>query len=124
MADRVTLVDTKRVAQLTGDRDPQDWPMMNVTGGWNVVGVDEGPTAEHNGKLFIFFGDVATSANGDHHPLGWNFILPNDMQGAIDITGQRDWRFCAKCHGLFYAPGQCQRELLHRQAIGIRTQAA
>src|SRR5712691_6186210 len=105
VADRVTLVDTKRIAQLTGDRDPQDWPMMNVTGAWDVMGVDEGPTTEHDGRLYIFFGDVATSDNGGHHQLGWNFILPNNMQGATDKTGQPDWRFCGQCNGLFYAPG-------------------
>src|SRR5262249_47682202 len=93
VADRVALVETRRICQLTGDRDPQDWPMMNLTAAWNVIGVDEGPTTEHDGRLYIFFGDVAVSDNGGHHQLGWNFILPNNMQGATDSTGQPDWRF-------------------------------
>ncbi|MFG3223941.1 hypothetical protein ACGF07_04035 [Kitasatospora sp. NPDC048194] len=104
MPDHITLVDTKRLAQLTGDRDPQDWPMMNLTSGWNVVGVDEGPTTEHEGRLYVYFGDVATSDNGGHHTIGWNFVLPNKTQGADDTTGQPDWRFCARCNGLFWAP--------------------
>ncbi|MEU9048486.1 MULTISPECIES: phosphodiester glycosidase family protein [unclassified Kitasatospora] len=104
MPDHMTLLDTKRLAQLTGDRDPQDWPMMNLTGGWNVVGVDEGPTAEHEGRLYVYFGDVATSDDGGHHPIGWNFVLPNKTQGANDTTGQPDWRFCVRCNGLFRAP--------------------
>lgn len=39
---------------------------------------------------------------GRHQPLGWNFYLPNDQQGATDATGQKDWRFCLNCHGLFF----------------------
>jgi hypothetical protein len=41
---------------------------------------------------------------GAHDPIGWNFFLPNDHQGATNATGQKDWRFCAKCHTLFWAP--------------------
>jgi hypothetical protein len=40
----------------------------------------------------------------EHDPEGWNFILPNNMQGATEATGQPDWRYCAKCNGLFFAP--------------------
>jgi hypothetical protein len=35
---------------------------------------------------------------------GWNVVLPNGHQDATDATGQRDWRPCDRCAGLFYAP--------------------
>jgi len=41
-------------------------------------------------------------AGGTHNPMGWTFVLPNNVQGATDATGQADWRFCAYCNGLFY----------------------
>ena len=41
-------------------------------------------------------------AGGTHHPDGWNFVLPNDHQGATDATGQPDWHYCHYCTGLFY----------------------
>jgi hypothetical protein len=44
-------------------------------------------------------------AGGPHASIGWNFVLPNDHQGATESTGQKDWRPCGRCHGLFYAPG-------------------
>lgn len=43
-------------------------------------------------------------AGGTHSPLGWVFVVPNDHQLATDATGQRDWRFCDKCAGMFHAP--------------------
>ncbi len=45
----------------------------------------------------------ACPSGGQHVPVGWNFCLPNDQQGATDATGQRDWRFCVNCNGLFWA---------------------
>jgi hypothetical protein len=44
----------------------------------------------------------ACPAGGAHHPIGWTFVLPNNMQGATNATGQRDWHYCAYCKGLFY----------------------
>jgi hypothetical protein len=41
-------------------------------------------------------------AGGSHDPMGWNFVLPNNMQGATSSTGQGDWRYCAHCKGLFF----------------------
>jgi len=94
------------------------------------MGADLGANTEYDdGRLYFFFGDVAVeqdrfhpffsdNANnsdfvawtddktilkhGGHLAQGWNFFLPNDHQGATDTTGQKDWRFCPKCHGLFW----------------------
>jgi hypothetical protein len=44
----------------------------------------------------------ACPAGGKHEPRGWNFYLPNTEQGATDQTGQKDWRFCVRCQGLFF----------------------
>ena len=41
-------------------------------------------------------------AGGTHNPVGWTFVLPNNMQGATTATGQADWRYCAYCKGLFF----------------------
>jgi hypothetical protein len=55
-----TVVEVARIAQLTGDRDPEDpnRPILNPTGAWGVPGVDLGASTEHDGRLFFFFGDV------------------------------------------------------------------
>lgn len=50
-------------------------------------------------------GDVTGSvcpAGGTHAHAGWNFSLPNDHQGGSETTGQSKWRYCAKCHSLFW----------------------
>ena len=123
-----TVLSTIRIGQLTGPEGPdtidlQGWPLLHDTKKWGVVGVDLGANTVHNGKLFFFFGDVWTDGrqpgnadlvawtddkailrHGGHFSLGWNFILPNTQQGAPLTSGQPDWRFCGKCHGLFWAP--------------------
>jgi hypothetical protein len=112
--------------------DAMGWPLLNETGRWGVMGADLGANTEYgDGRLYFFFGDVAVEQDS-HHPFfsynpnnsdfvawtddktilqhgghlaqGWNFFLPNDHQGATDTTGQKDWRFCVKCAGLFWAP--------------------
>jgi hypothetical protein len=104
MADLIENLSTQRVGQLTGSRDPQGRLLMNVTSPWTVEGVDLGANTEHNGRLYFFFGDVATTENGEHRWDGWNFFLPNDRQGATEAAGQPDWRFCSRCRSLFWAP--------------------
>jgi hypothetical protein len=54
------VLETTRVAQLTGDRDPENLPIINPTKNWGVAGVDLGANTEHDGKLCFFFGDVVT----------------------------------------------------------------
>jgi hypothetical protein len=34
-----------------------------------------------------------------HDAIGYNFVLPHDFPGT---AGQPDWRYCGKCHGLFF----------------------
>jgi hypothetical protein len=50
--------------------------------------------------------DVSSSVcprdGGRHLPQGWDFVLPNDQQGATPATGQADWRYCANCKSLFW----------------------
>jgi hypothetical protein len=105
MVDRVESLGTERIGQLTGSRDPEGRLLLNVTNPWTAEGVDLGANTEHNGRLYFFFGDVATTDNGEHRWQGWEFFLPNDHQGATETTGQPDWRFCGRCHALFWAPG-------------------
>ncbi len=139
------LLGTARIGQLTGSTSPSDppwpdpidaqgWPLLNETGKWGVNGVDLGANTEHDdGRLYFFFGDVAIDKNpdfiawtddrsvlrhGGHLAIGWNFFIPNDHQGAVDTTGQRRWRFCLKCGGMFWAPdnvpaGVCPKNGAH-----------
>jgi hypothetical protein len=126
------LISTNRVGQITGstslDRttwpdpvDPMGWPLLTNTGRWQGIGADLGANTDHNGRLYIFFGDTATDQrpedppvnsdmvawtdetkvlrHGGHLPIGWNFVLPFEPTG---IPGQPDWRFCLKCHSLFF----------------------
>jgi hypothetical protein len=73
-----TVLVTERLGQLTGNADPQDLPHINNTdaGKWQgagVGGVDLGANTEHNGRLYIFFGDTVPG-NGDQpgppNPVG------------------------------------------------------
>jgi hypothetical protein len=67
--------DTVRVAQLTGVKWPVDpehpIPTRNPMRGWGGNGVDLGANAEHDNKLFFFFGDVTLAegvySNDDLH---------------------------------------------------------
>ena len=58
------IVRTKWVGRLTGSADPSGLPVLNATDrvqewhGAGVEGVDLGANTEHNGRLYIFFGDV------------------------------------------------------------------
>ena len=123
--------------------DPQGWPLLNDTGVWGAAGLDLGANTEHSdGRLYFFFGDTATTSHssnkqnsdmvawthqadvlwhGGHLAVGWIFGLPFE---STDVQGQPDWRFCGKCHGLFWDgdrnfKGVCSRGGAHA-AIGLR----
>jgi hypothetical protein len=88
-----------------------------------VAGVDLGANTEHSeSRLYFFFGDVATS-RGSHNLLNTDLVTGPTTErycgmaaispragssscprGRRPATGQPDWRFCGKCHGLFFAP--------------------
>jgi hypothetical protein len=67
----VEVLSTVRIGQLTGSTrsqeprwirsvDPVQWPLLNETGRWGVMGLDLGANTEHSDKkLYFFFGDVA-----------------------------------------------------------------
>jgi hypothetical protein len=55
---KLRVIRTDRVAQLTGDVDPEGLPVPNRTSRWGVRGVDLGANTEHAGKVYFFFGDV------------------------------------------------------------------
>lgn len=69
----IEVLSVNRIGQITGTTgpnrpllvDPVGNPLLTDTGRRNVIGVDEGATAEHsdNGPYF-FFGDVATNLSG------------------------------------------------------------
>jgi hypothetical protein len=49
---------TTRLAQLTGSYDPEFLTHFTSTDAWGVDGTDLGANTVHDGKTFIFFGDV------------------------------------------------------------------
>jgi len=51
---------TERLAQLTGDYDPEDLPHLNSTGEWGFAGTDLGASAIYDDATFIFLGDAIT----------------------------------------------------------------
>ena len=139
------LLSTVRVGQLTGSVggdwkqpvDAEGWPLLTNTTDWGVVGVDLGATAEHSGRLYIFFGDVATNqrpgdprlntdmvawtdddrvvGHGGHLPVGLEFVLPFEPTA---IVGQPQWRYCLSCASLFWDgdpsfKGVCPRGGIH-----------
>lgn len=127
MAVRFEPVSSRRIGQITGVVDPQRFPLLTVTDMWGVIGVDLGVSVEHDGRLYIFFGDGAVAdfdrqrnntdlvawstdwevleRGGHRASIGsWQFFLPNLEQGADPAKGQPDWRFCGKCNSLFWAP--------------------
>lgn len=148
---RIDWLGTVRVGQLTGSVgptwqrpvDPEGWPLLTDTTAWGVVGVDLGAPAEHgDGRLYIFFGDVATNQrpgdpplnsdlvawtdersvvrHGGHLPIGWEFVLPFKPTA---IGGQDEWRYCLKCAALFWNgdprfKGVCARGGAH-DAFGV-----
>ena len=96
--------------------DAEQWPLLTDTGKWGAAGADLGANTEHNGRTYIFFGDVATSRgsgipinadmvawiddqdvlfHGGHLALGWNFILPfqpTSVQGQTGLAILRKMR--------------------------------
>jgi hypothetical protein len=116
---RPTLLGTARCGPLTGQTDPDYKLLFNHTAKWGMGGVDLGANTEHtDGRLYIFFGDVVSDGVygdrprdadavawidapklGGHEAAGFDFVLPHD---ATPIEGQSEWRFCVKCHGLYY----------------------
>jgi hypothetical protein len=116
---RPALLGTSRCGQLTGKKDPDHKPLFNQTLSWGMGGVDLGANTEHtDGRLYIFFGDVVPDGPhdalprdadavawidaaklGGHEAAGFDFVLPH---GADPGQGQSEWRFCVKCHGLYY----------------------
>ena len=79
MSRSIEVLGTIRVGQLTGTTDldepepnqkwtllvdAEHWPLLTDTGRWDAIGVDLGAATEHNGRLYIFFGDVATKHSG------------------------------------------------------------
>ena len=56
---------TQRMCQLTGNFDPERLPHINCTGQWGIEGTDMGVPVEHQGKLYILFGDVPSADDAD-----------------------------------------------------------
>ncbi len=60
---------TRRIAQMTGDADPEGLVHYNYTGQWGVQGVDLGASTVHGDRTYIFFGDVPRGAEMLARPI-------------------------------------------------------
>jgi len=65
---------TTRLAQLTGNYDPEFLTHFASTDVWGVDGVDLGANTVHDGKTFIFFGDVPLQAGRTWPPYNSDFV--------------------------------------------------
>src|SRR5262245_44798226 len=52
---------TQRLAQLTGDYDPDHLPHFNVTSSYCCLGLDLGANTIHDDATFVYYGDVVTA---------------------------------------------------------------
>ena len=71
---------TQRLAQLTGNYDPDGLPHVNFTGAWGCLGVDLGANTIHDDATFVYFGDVVT-------PGALSNLYNTDMIAFIDHVG-------------------------------------
>jgi Domain of unknown function (DUF4185) len=70
---------TQRICQITGDYDPEGLPHINYTGQWSIDGTDLGISVEHQGNLFIFFGDVVSADCAD--PIAYTTAIDPEPYG-------------------------------------------
>jgi predicted Fe-Mo cluster-binding NifX family protein len=68
---------TQRLAQISGDYDPDGLPHFNITSGWGCLGVDLGANTIHDDATFVYFGDVVT-------PEGLPHLYNTDLIAFID----------------------------------------
>jgi hypothetical protein len=67
---------TLRVCQLTADDDPEGLPHVNRTLQWGCEGTDLGIPVDHDGRLYLFLGDVPSRNHAD--PIAYTFALEPD----------------------------------------------
>ena len=74
-------MSSRRVCQLTANADPEGLPHLNHTIDWGCDGTDLGFSVEHNGRLYIFFGDVMRRDNAD--PIAYMFALDPEPENLL-----------------------------------------
>ncbi len=83
----------RRICQLTGDYDPEGHAHVNDTAQFGVVGTDLGVPVEHDGRLYLFFGDAA----GDNFdPIASTVatsVEPHGFRMSVLLRGPTDPRF-------------------------------
>ena len=83
---------TLRMCQITGNYDPEGLTHINCTGQWGIEGTDLSVPVEHQGKLFIFFGDVPSANDAD--PIVCTIDLDPEPRGCLATATPR-WDACA-----------------------------
>ncbi len=86
---------TRRLAQLTGDYDPEFLTHFATTSQCGVAGVDLGANTEHDGRTLIFFGDVVPPAGITWPPLNTDLVAciedtPFPSGGHLAVERQSD----------------------------------
>ncbi len=81
-----------RLSQLTQDADPTGRPHPGPTTQIGLFGTDLGVPVEHEGRLYLFFGD-ATTEGGDtdpaHDPIAW--LTTSDPEDLEDRAPDLEW---------------------------------
>jgi hypothetical protein len=84
----VEVLSVDRVGQLTGSHDPEGWVLLNGdTSLWGVAGVDLGCNTEHEGRLFIFSGDVVPGVRADGPRRDADFVGWTDATDIVASPG-------------------------------------
>jgi hypothetical protein len=86
---------TRRIAQLTGDYDPEFLTHFTSTGAWGVDGTDLGANTEHDGRTYVFFGDVPRPPGGAGPPQDSDLVafiedVPFPSGGRVAMERQDD----------------------------------
>jgi hypothetical protein len=79
-----------RLCQLTQDSDPGDRPHPVPTSQYRIVGTDLGIPVEHEGRLYLFFGDSAeVDGEVDGDPMAW--LTTSDAEDLEDRAPDMHW---------------------------------
>jgi hypothetical protein len=100
------VVSTRRVAQLTGAKDPELRPLINPElDDAGVPGLDLGANTEHAGKVFFFFGDVVQGSRDAPPVVDADLVAYTADQSVSEKPGEAaGFRLHAVVDGTYFDP--------------------
>ncbi|WP_394836069.1 hypothetical protein LVJ94_04075 [Pendulispora rubella] len=105
LATAASWRSTERLAQLTGNYDPEGKPHFGNTVPWGVEGVDLGANTEYDGRTIIFFGDEARAPYADPVAVIDDVAFPRNGHVAMEwqTSNQLDAFFIGNDGALYVA---------------------